>query len=248
MLRFLHQRDRRAKKGKRTESRVYPESVVVFLALAMMAGATVDDLRRRRVDNRWWIPFLGAAIVLDVLAVAHHGWTPILRLFILLSIGVCALFYLLWRFRLFGGADAKGLMVLSLLVPFPPEEPATLFALDVLSNGLLVAVALPVLFAAWNLAHGRFAFPAMFLGFPMGLERAKASMVWPLQRIDDGRVVWMLRRRNIHRPWEALEAHGVERPWITPMVPFMVPLAVGTVLAFTVGNVLLVLMLAVWGP
>lgn len=220
---------------------VYPQDTVLLLVIIMMLGASIDDLRRRRVDNRWWLPFLGAAIVLDVMLLMEHGVQSVEAIRIAVSIAACGLFYLMWRMRLFGGADAKGLMVLALLVPIPPADPATLPALDALTNGLLVALILPLGFAIWNLARGDAAFPAIFLGFRVSMATAHKWMVWPMQQVIDGEV--KLRARRLlpdpgANPWPPLEEAGVKKPWVTPMIPFMIPLAVGTILAIFYGNLM----------
>ncbi len=207
----------------------------------MMIGAAIDDLRRRRVDNRWWLPFLGAAVVLDAQLLITHGLTSPTAMRVGLAVASCGLFYLMWRFRLFGGADAKGLMVLSLLVPVPLAEPSTLPAIDALTNGLLMALLIPVVLGLYNAVRGHFAFPAMVLGFRVSMATARKWKVWPLQRVEDGQVKWQLKRllpAPGDSPWDALEHAGMERPWATPMVPFMVPLAAGALVAFAWGNLM----------
>ncbi len=221
---------------------MHPTDAAVLLAIVMMVGASVDDLRRRRVDNRWWLPFLGAAVVMDVLLLVDVGLRGPEAILLAISAGSCALFYLMWRYRMFGGADAKGLMVLALLLPLPVVQPALVPALDALSNGLLVAMVLPVGFAIWNLAHGHVAGPATFLGFRAPLEAARQWMVWPMQRIEDGTAV--IRVRTQLQPvsdddWDALADAGITLPWVTPKVPFFVPLTVGALLAIWLGNLLL---------
>ena len=200
----------------------------MLLALAMLFGATVLDLRTRRVANLYWYPFLAFALILDVTGLASTGdW-----LGPAVALAFCGVFYVFWRFRLFGGADAKGLMVLALLLPPTTGAltiPTVLGAL--LIGSLLAGVGLPVAFLAWNLAHARFRLPAALVGVPMGLAAARRSHVWPMQEPrPDGTLGWRYMRHvgsDVEARFDALAAAGVTRPWVTPKVPFMLPLLLG---------------------
>ncbi|HEX2065753.1 MAG TPA: prepilin peptidase [Candidatus Thermoplasmatota archaeon] len=199
----------------------------LLLALAMLLGASALDLRSRRVANPYWMPFLAFAAVLAAADLAAGRW-----LGLAVAAALCGLFYLFWRLRLFGGADAKGLMVLALLLPAGPGPvPAVLGSLMLAS--LFAGLAVPVLLLAWNLLHGRLALPAALLGLPLPMARARRSHVWPMQEPvpgAPGALRWRYFRHVGSDPQErldALAAAGVTRPWVTPQVPFMVPLALG---------------------
>src|SRR5688572_9427688 len=105
----------------------------------MLAGAVVYDLRSRRVPNPWWIPFAWLAAVLAVgdLADPDRDW-ELLAVWYGVAATLAGTFYLLWKLHLFGGADAKGLMVLAVLAPWPAPTPNAIQpALDALANGAL---------------------------------------------------------------------------------------------------------------
>jgi preflagellin peptidase FlaK len=219
-----------------------------LLGFAMLAGAVPSDLRARRVPNQWWIPFiaLAAALVLgDLLDPARDGR----RLAIAYggAAAVAGAMYLFWRLRLFGGADAKALMVLAFLVPWPSPKPATVIqpALDALSNGCVLMLAVPVACLLLNALRGDAALPAMLLGWRVPLAKARAAHVWPLQQVRDGRVRWRFWQKasldSLDAVYDGLEAAGVERVWVTAKVPFLVPLAAGLALAWRWGNLLLAL-------
>lgn len=216
------------------------------LVALMLAGGSILDLRSRRVPNRYWFPFVALAalfllrdaVVLGLPALAFpYGSAALLAGFL----------YLLWRFGLFGGADAKALMVAAFLAPHPladpivPRFPALPMALDALGNGALLLVALPVLLAAWNLAHGRTAFPALLLGVPMSVAKAQATHVWPLQRIEEGTLRWRYwtRIQAGGDPYVGFAEAGIETVWITPKIPFLVPVTAGWLLAAGPGNLAL---------
>ncbi|MFA5945185.1 MAG: A24 family peptidase C-terminal domain-containing protein, partial [Candidatus Thermoplasmatota archaeon] len=155
---------------------------------------------------------------------------------------VAGLMYLFWRFRLFGGADAKALMVLAFLAPWPSPSSASLQpALDAVANGSLLMVALPVVAFLANLARGHVAFPAMLLGRPVPIAKARAAHVWPMQRIrPDGTIGWRFWQRagleSLDAEYDGLERAGLARVWVTAKVPFLVPLAAGLALSWWWGN------------
>ena len=226
-----------------------PTTAVRFLlGGVMLAGAVVYDLRQRRVPNPWWIPFAWLALVLAVGDVLDHDgdWT-LLAIRYGLSAAVAGLVYLMWRFHLFGGADAKGIMVLAALAPWPPERAGALQpALDALANGALAMLLVPVAFLLLNLARGRLALPAALLGTPRPLAKARERFVWPMQVVDPGApggLRWRYWQRlgagDLPGEYHALERAGVGEVWVTPKVPFLVPVAAGWGLAWWKGNLLL---------
>ncbi|HUR62063.1 MAG TPA: prepilin peptidase [Candidatus Thermoplasmatota archaeon] len=199
-----------------------------LLAVAMLLGASLLDIQTRRVANLYWIPFLCFAVILDSVDL----WTTGDLVGPAMALGLCGLFYLFWRFRLFGGADAKGLMVLALLLPPTTggsPVPTVLGSLGLASA--LAGLGVPLAMLAWNLAHGRFVLPAMLLGAPMDLERARRAHVWPMQEpAPTGGLRWRYLRHvgsDVEARLDALQAAGVARPWVTPKVPFMLPLMLG---------------------
>lgn len=219
-------------------------AVRYVLAFAMLAGAIPSDLRTRRVPNSWWLPFAVMAAVFVVgdlldtsrtwlgLAVAYGG-----------ALVVTGLLYLFWRMRLFGGADAKALMVLAFLCPWPSPEAtvAIVPALDALANGSLLVVAIPLVNLGQNLVRGRLVLPAAFLGRPVPIERARAGHVWPMQvAAADGSLSWRYWQKaglgSLDEEYDALARAGATEVWVTTKIPFLVPLAAGMALAWWPGN------------
>lgn len=215
-----------------------------LLGFAMLAGAIPRDLRTRRVANSWWLPFgvLAAVLAAGDLLDPARDWTA-LAIAYGAAAAVAGLMYLFWRLRLFGGADAKALMVLAFLVPWPSSHAVAAVqpALDAVANGSLLMLAVPVVLLAWNLAHGAIAVPAMLLGRPVAVASARTAKVWPMQVVRaDGTVGWRLWQRaaldDLELEYDALAGAGVERVWVTAKVPFLVPLAAGLALAWWQGD------------
>lgn len=167
------------------------------------------------------------------------------------------LIYLLYTFGLIaGGADAKALIAIAVLAPFPvalaPGLPVLASPLPasfaVLGNSLLAFLVVPLGFAVWNLARGQARFPHLFLGTTRRAAEVDPGRVWPMEvPRDDGtmRTRWFASRMTpdeIEAAHERLRALGERRVWVSPKVPFMLPLLAGYVAAFAAGDLLLGLM------
>jgi preflagellin peptidase FlaK len=155
-----------------------------IMVVPIFAWAAYRDVRTRRVPNWVWLP-LGtvglSALAMDVWTVftlsAYYQSVFVLR--IAVSFGLVApLGYAFWRLGGWGGADAKAIVTLALLFPtYPvlylpwialPLERTTLgvFSLTILTNTVLVGMAVPIVLACRNAINGRFT-TTMFVGQPV---------------------------------------------------------------------------------
>lgn len=160
---------------------------------------------------------------------------------------------------LHGGADTKGLIALTLLVPLYPSADAFPlisldpriegpiqaffpFSLTVLVDAAVLFLAVPVAYLVLNAVRGDLEFPQALFGTRADLNRLP-DHVWLMERIDKkGEHVLVLfprRGRDPSEEAERLRAAGHTRAWVQPQMPFMVPLLGGFLLAFLVGNLLL---------
>jgi len=178
----------------------------------------------------------------------------------LLSIPVMVVLYqLFYRVRLLhGGADAKGLIALTLLVPmYPSADPFPLLTLDprvqsavraafpfslvVWVDAAILTLGVPLALLAYNAARGDLRLPQAFLGYRARIDPLPRH-VWLMERITDkgDHVLVLFPRRGTDPASDVarLRAAGIERAWVQPQIPFMVPLLAGLLLAFLLGNVL----------
>jgi archaeal preflagellin peptidase FlaK len=220
---------------------------------AILAYASVLDVRTRRVPNRTWL--VGgalAALLLLLDVVALHHVDPV---YLILIPALMLVFYGLWYAHLIaGGADAKALMTLALLAPYPIELAAGARTLPLwpsplpvtvvtFANSLLLFVAVPLVFFVYNAVRGDVRFPSMLLGYTMSLDRAEGRFVWVSERVDDSGRIHQVLLSSKQSPEEQAEniarlrAAGRTRAWVTPKIPFMVPLLGGYVAAFLLGDV-----------
>lgn len=207
--------------------------------------------------------YLCAAGLLLVPGVLLHGTSSWDRYVIYLVMGLAvALGFFLYALGVFrGGADAKAFMALALLFPSPPhlgplplvrpppgaEALETLFpfTLVALLDASFLVLALPLAFLIYNLARGDLTLPQALVGYKAPLSDPPA-FVWWMEGVEGGRRTLSLMPRRDQVPANqaaALARLGLEEAWATPQIPFLVPMALGSVVALVVGNLFLGLLL-----
>ncbi len=155
-----------------------------------------------------------------------------------------------------GGADAKALIALSVMFPvYPMIAPLPLipvsselfmlifpFSLLVLFNAAILSLVVPLGLFFYNLAKGDLKLPAMLMGYRIDIGEAKRKFVWPMERVQNGKlrfVYFPSEDKGSQNTLEELEALGVKRIWATPKVPFLIFITAGVVMSAIVGNLVL---------
>ncbi len=224
------------------------------LRLLWLAAAALAFVGALLLPNPWASAVLPAgAFVLPDLELAT---VPILVL-------VYQALYQLGVLR--GGADTKGLVALTLLVPVYPQaspfpvlvaSPAVTdamhvvfpFSLVVLANAAVLMLAVPVAYLAINLARREFEWPVGFLGTKVPIN-AIPKQAWVMERVDDRgeryAVLVPSRNKDESREVEKLRAAGATRIWVETKIPFVLLLFLGFLVAFLVGNLILGFLTAV---
>ena len=159
--------------------------------------------------------------------------------------------YMFFQFRLlFGGADAKAMMALAILVPFTPSIyghptfPSVLpFSWVIFSNAVILFLFIPLSLLIYNLMRKHMTFPHLLLGYKMDISEARKKFVWPLERIVKGEIKFSYMPTSIDpkEQFDALEQRGNKVIWVTPKIPFMIPLLAGFICAFFIGDILFML-------
>ncbi|MEA1931398.1 MAG: A24 family peptidase C-terminal domain-containing protein [Euryarchaeota archaeon] len=159
-----------------------------LVVLPVFAWAAWRDINTRRLPNRLWPPLVAVgfvALAWEAIQLPSFG-TYEGRLF-LVQVGVSLLFiaplgYAFWWLGGFGGADAKALITLAVLLPTFPEytlgtlslplvdTPLGVFSLTVLTDTVLIAAIAPLLLAIGNLLRGYIEPRAMFFARPVAVD------------------------------------------------------------------------------
>jgi preflagellin peptidase FlaK len=155
-----------------------------------------------------------------------------------------------------GGADAKALVCISILMPLYPvlyglpligmdaqllDVTSILFpfALLVLLNASILFLFSPLVFLFHNIRSRSVEFPQCLFGYRVDIRRVP-RFTWLMERLEGDEVRLSLFPRKNENKREAireLREFGLEEVWVTPQIPFIVPLCLGFVISFVVGNV-----------
>ncbi|MFZ8937991.1 MAG: A24 family peptidase C-terminal domain-containing protein [Nitrosopumilaceae archaeon] len=213
----------------------------ILFALAMLGIATVIDIRSREISDFIWIVFGGISVVLlffepNIIEAAFG---------VGFSLIVAPLVLILWRFGLFGGADALGLIVLSALAPMATLTESAVSPFSIVVNSALLSVS-PMVFnfirnsilvlRKENIFHdfdettSKKIF-AMFLGYRS--KNPKYSFSLETQ-------VGKKKRLNIalHHS-DTAEYCTTPDTWVTPGLPFMIFILGGFIIQLFFGDIVL---------
>lgn len=236
----------------------------LFAGVTILSFAAYTDWKWRRAPNVLWV-ILAIVGVIALAADAALDPRGILAAWpnLVFIPAFAALVYGLWYFGLVaGGADAKALMAIGVLLPFPvalggifplwPNPvPSWPLAVSVLGNSLLLFLVVPAAFLLWNFAHGDFRLPHAFLGVRRPGRLVRQGHVWPMETVDaQGKRTTRyfpsrMDQGEVDDTFDRIHALGDARVWVTPKVPFMIPLLLGFVAAFFVGDLMLSAMFAI---
>ncbi len=222
-----------------------------IVGIFILAFASYTDIKTRKAPNILWVimgAIGGSFLIIQYFLMDLSG-----QIYYLLFIPIMILImYVLFQIRLiFGGADAKALMALAILVPFVPtiyQFPLTIsfmpYSWVIFSNSVFLFLILPLSLLIYNLMRGNMVFPQCFLGYKMLVDEAKHRFVWPLEKIVNGKRKFIYKSSSIDSDevYSSFEKEGIKELWVTPKVPFMIPLLFGFIAAFLFGDILFIIM------
>ena len=159
---------------------------------------------------------------------------------------------------LYGGGDAKALMIAGVLVPtfatpwlFHPGSLALVtsvlpFSIDLLLDAAILSIGIPIGLALRNASRGELHGVAGFTGYEIPVSELPNRFVWvrdpsygSVRQQEEAIETSEDDRRRRAEIAEELRAKGVDRVWVTPQIPFLVLMAAGAVLALLAGNLVL---------
>ena len=216
----------------------------ILFALVMLGSATIIDIRKREISDLMWIIFGVISVILlffepDLIeAIFGVGFSLI----------VAPLVLVLWRFGLFGGADALGLIVLSALAPMATLSDSVVSPFSIVVNSALLSITPMIvyfirnsvlilrkddIFQDFDETKSKKIF-AMFLGYKSKNPKFSFSLE---------KQVGNKKRLNIalHHS-DTAEYCTTPNTWVTPGLPFMIFILGGFILQLLFGDVILGLM------
>lgn len=221
----------------------------LITGIVLLSYASYTDVKTRRAANILWVIM---AIVGTILLIIQYldGGFPNIWYLVFVPIMV-ALMYLFFQMRLlFGGADAKALMALAILVPIQPlmfgdQLPIWKSFMPgswiIFANATILFLLIPISLLIYNISKRNVQFPHSLLGYVISVEKAKQKFVWPLEKIKDGKrkLMYMPKNFDVDEELAEFERQGITEIWVTPKIPFMIPLLIGFLVSFLFGDLLL---------
>lgn len=221
-----------------------------------------SDIKTRRVSNNVWLVMLSGAAFFVIYDVLTYDASYLLRL--LISSGlIFAFVYVLFQIGVFGGADAKSLIVLSIILPAYPELQAfdyrfplnkpliDLFAFGIFGNAVLLTIVVPIGLALYNVMKMGIHIDNpvyIFIGYKAKISELKSRHIKLIQNYEvvNGEVKLKFKRGGVEinekiiSELKALSEKGLikDEVWATPGLPFMISITLGFFTAIFYGDLI----------
>lgn len=224
--------------------------VSLILIGATFAFASYQDLKTREIDDRIWLVAAPIGLALTVAeALVTPGYPFFMALFsVLLTVALAlGIFYT----GLYGGADAKALIMLALAMPvflYAGGNMSPFYPLTILGNGLVLSLllipALVLVNAIWVVRRGRGSLfegvratgaqklLALFTGMKVRPATASSIHFNLVERTGEGgeRTLKLFSRvEDTDEPKRVPE--GAQYVWVTPAIPMIVFFLMGFLLS-----------------
>jgi archaeal preflagellin peptidase FlaK len=217
----------------------------------MLISASIMDLRKREVSDKVWVISGIAGLMIIIMEFIDYS-IPTLQQHLIyhaLSGGIITpLAYIVYRSGLFGGADAKALIMISLILPFYDIKYSihSIPALSVLTN----ATILTTVHILHNIARNSISLikhknifkgfedePAFrkILAFMVGFLASKPNgYLFAIESIENG------KRKFTFNPnsYDNYVNEDMSDVWVTPALPFIVYITLGFLITIYVGDIL----------
>jgi len=224
-------------------------NLIGFIASLVFLGfAALRDLKSREVEDRVWILYGPLGLGLTVARLLYdHGSLRLVSASILLTSAIALLMSYL---GLFGGADAKAFICLSLANPIWPWSRPILgwihpvYPLAVFYNTYLLTIAAVLytlgrnirymlrrgkLFQGFEAASPTSKLLAILTGYKVNLKELEKGHLYPMEKIMDGERRFNLlfdaeadREEFLEKFKKEYESYGIQEPWATPGLPLLV--------------------------
>ena len=128
-----------------------------IVSVTLLSIGSIQDVRSREIDDRVWIVFAASALIINTIGVLNGSVEP---LWWIVFAGLqSGLFLLLYYGGVYGGADAKALMCISLMYPSSPTGFLTDLsmgrlpvAFSTMNNALMLTILYLPVNLLWNLS------------------------------------------------------------------------------------------------
>ena len=234
----------------------------ILFCMPFLLYSCYTDIKTRRVVNNVWLVMLSGGAFFVLYDIITKGVEYLPRL--LVSAGFIFVFvYILFQFGTFGGADAKSLIVLSIILPaypsigffgytFPLNAPIIdLFALGIFGNAVLLTIIVPLGLAVFNLVKMGLHIDKplyIFIGYKTRITELAGRHIRLMQDFEEnnGTVKTHFKRGGVDIDNKLIQKLGnlskkgliEDEIWVTPSLPFMIPITAGFFVAVFYGDLI----------
>jgi preflagellin peptidase FlaK len=233
-----------------------------ILCLAMLSIGAYYDLKTREINDRLWMIFGGAGLVLYACEYVAGIMADVQMTLVSVSL-TAAIAIALYRYGFFGGADAKALVAVSVILPVYYSSSGfhvhPITGITVLTNAALFALVVPLYNALSNLvkvARGERIFEgfdeptwrkvlACFVGVPSDMQKMRHHLVIERSAGEGKKKKFSFRLNYGDKDGSdgkgsccaASSAGG--RIWLSQNLPFLVFMLAGFLAVMLFGDMLL---------
>lgn len=238
------------------------ELYITALIMGILGYASWKDVNERRVENRVWVLMvclgLPAGLLIQLAYYKEYG-IPIALYSLASSAITCTIAVLLFQLGLYGGADAKAMIALSLIRPLKIwGNSVDLVPITTFANSVVLSLSAIVPILGWNTYMHFVRHVKLFEGYEAGLPTKILVLITSIKvkkkelaRSMDKYIVieeWKNGKKYLRLKIKYDEQSTVthssqeEYVWVTPTLPFILFILLGYIL--TLMNVNLALNLA----
>ncbi|MBN1762732.1 MAG: prepilin peptidase [Methanomicrobia archaeon] len=242
----------------------------VVVGSLILLYACYSDLKSRSVANEVWLLMIAVGIPIALYNVYLSGITFLIRFGFSLFF-TFLLAYLFFYLNLFGGADAKALIGIAILIPINPLNASLIvdplpFAITTLFNAAIISLIVPPSMFFYNLRHLRSKrlsenLNLAFIGYTMRIDALAEATHKHVRALhvyeEDGDAVeGDVKRKFVFggldldddmvEQLKTYRAQGKidEEVWVTPELPYMLFITAGFFIALFYGNLILLILTA----
>ena len=216
------------------------EVIRVALAASMLGITCVSDIKKREISDVIWIVFGAIAVIL--IPFNQDMTTGLVKTGIALIIAPIAI--IIWRFGLFGGADAFALVVLAGLAPSITLSNNIVTPFTTLTNAVLLSITPMIVNLCRNailLARGQNIFQGFnetkskrMLAMLIGYRAKNPKFGFSIEQHQGNNKKLSLSLQHA----EYAEFCNTKDTWITPGIPYMIFIAIGFAIQLFYGDIL----------
>ena len=212
----------------------------ITLALSMLFIASLLDLKKREIDDRLWMIFGGVAFLTVFLSGDIWSTMKILAF----SMIIVPIALLIWRFGIFGGADAFCLIVLAGLAPLSSLNGNNITPFTTLTNAVIISI-IPIFV---NLTRNLVALSKKQDIFE-GIHISKMNKIMALfigYRANNPKYCFSIEKiQGKHKQLTFSLQHADDTDfcttsdtWVTPGIPYILYIAAGFIIQILYGDII----------